>query len=210
MTIQKESLEARQNAMRNRVVKRNEALANRPFCISCNRRKSREDSVYCSRCTASGMVENLRDTLPGLPKEVMPRALNKSPMYPTLDTPKSDVTIQTSNMLTPPSPAEKIYTRSDAAKIIGVSPTTLMRWERGGKIPQPRKLAYGNQCAYTDEIVKAAQAYKESYYQPEHVVVPVTPGTPDQLRQTSRAIKIDRRIEKTVARKLGSLGRLLR
>lgn len=215
----KEILETKQEAMRLRRRKEREEqearLANRPKCIACKRRVARVDSPYCSRCTAKGMVNQLRDTLPGMPAQPPAQLVDNRSGYPPLThpiPPPPPLPLPVAETV-PPPPAEKYYTRTEVADIIGVSNMTLIRWERKGAIPQPQRVAHNNRCVYTKEMVDMALNYKNATYTPPPPPAPPpgTPGTPAALIRTSKvAAKFDRKLEKAVARRLGSLGRLFR
>lgn len=218
----KESLESRQEAMKIRIErdkqKKEEKLKSRPICISCNRRIAREGSPYCSRCTASGMVNNLRDTLPGLPTkevdvELLRRSVNTiSPQpdeYCVTENNGECVSTDPRCMHNQPEPAttKKVYTRSEVAKLLGVSASTLVRWEKKGVIPPPSRITHNNQCVYTEEMIEIGKKYKEASYLPP---ISTVPGSPGVLPRTVKSARIDRKLEKAVARRLGSVGRLLR
>ena len=49
---------------------------------------------------------------------------------------------------------DKFYSRTEAAKLVGVSQQALARWEKAGKVQAPKRLVRTNQRRYTDEDIK--------------------------------------------------------
>jgi len=188
----KGTLEDRQEEMRQRSQQqRNAEEATRVTCISCRTRKARDGSVYCSRCTASGMVNQLRNTLPGTvpPREEGHAALRFN---------KETHSIESFD-----PHQERTYSRTEVAEMLKVSAATIVRWEKKGVIPKPKRIPENNQCVYTKDMMDAIAKYKASEYTP-----PPAPGTPDVLPREVKAVKIDKHLEKAVARRLGSVRRL--
>jgi DNA-binding XRE family transcriptional regulator len=178
----------------------------RTVCISCKHRLARVNSPYCSRCTSEGLTNQLRDTLPNVIKPVLKIEVLSTPF-----TPIEKVYHKPANGKkdAPPQNSES-YTRSQAARIIGVSSTTLMRWERRGHIPQPMRVARNNECVYTGENIEAARKYMALEYHPEQVHTPAEPGTPATLASTvKKSVKVNKRLERVVATKIGRIGRLV-
>lgn len=212
MTLPKDQLELRQERMRARVQKQKEEkerrLNSRPLCISCNKRAARLNGPYCSRCTASGMVNNLRDTLPGLPTSTEIQETISDIQHSELlsNSPPPTSLMVHDEVQVPP---KDVFTRSQAAGILGISATTLLRWEKKGVIPTPRRFSHNNQCVYTKEMIEIASRYKNSVYVPPPSLAAPS-GTPEAIPRAVRIGKLDKSLEKAVARRLGSLGRLIR
>lgn len=196
------------------------ALANRPKCIACKRRYARQGQAYCSRCTATDFTNDLRDVLPGAITAAMDTLKCDTPelreQYRTGTLPPSIIVFEAPPVREEPqgfiSSESQIdlktvtYTRSQASEIIGVSPTTLLRWEKKGRIPMPARLVHTNHVLYTEEIIKAAVEYKNQQY-----VAPTTSSDTIQNPHVfnPKNIKLSRKIERTVANRMGNLGRRL-
>jgi excisionase family DNA binding protein len=61
---------------------------------------------------------------------------------------------------------ENRYTMSKAAKELGVSKSTLFRWEKDGKISAPKRLARTNSRVYTDDDIKRIREWKDKLKDP--------------------------------------------
>lgn len=99
------------------------------------------------------------------------------------------------------------YTRAQVARLLGVSPTTLMRWERKGYIPQPERVGGSaispGGTVYTEELVEAAKKFMSTQYHPEQAHTPAQDGTIQVLpRVVKKSIKLNRGLEKAVGRLL--------
>jgi DNA-binding transcriptional MerR regulator len=57
------------------------------------------------------------------------------------------------------APGTKTYSRRDLSDMFNVSPSTISRWERKGKIPQPVRIVHSNQYIYTEVHVDAIKSY---------------------------------------------------
>lgn len=192
----------------------------RTVCISCNRRVARQGSVFCSRCSGKELQNNLRDTLPGMPVERQDSPkVEKMETFSTGDPDESNVDLHSDEdnsdaplVLSPDAielqPGQKTYTRSQVAELLGISCTTLCRWERKGRIPQPLRMLHNKQCIYTDEIIQAAREYLNQSYVPPSTSGPTTPEG-RLIYASKKTIKINRRLEKAVASRLGFTRRFL-
>ena len=157
----------------------------RQVCSSCNRRIARRGSILCSRCTAKGMENNLRSTLPGM-------EIEKLDEFVPVEQEQVDI-------------EGKTYTRREVAQIVGVSPTSIIRWERKGVVPFPIKIAHSNKCVYTEDNLNAIKAYKEQVIHTQYV--PADPKSPQELaaKQVSqKTFKINKRLERVVSRAITS------
>src|SRR5208282_5571183 len=72
------------------------------------------------------------------------------------------------------------YNRRQVSKMLGVSQTSILRWEKKGKVPQPYKLAHSGQCVYTDENVEILRKYMTQTY-----VAPAPQLTDEQKKDRS-------------------------
>jgi transcriptional regulator with XRE-family HTH domain len=100
---------------------------------------------------------------------------------------------------------QKVYTRKQVARMLGVSSTTLCRWENKGKIPQPRRLMHSKQCLYTEEIVAAAKEYKNQEYIPPVNVSSAQSTVTGRLPfAIKKGMKVNRRLERAVANRIGT------
>lgn len=174
----------------------------RKKCIFCKRRWAREGTAYCSRCNAKDLINNLRDTLPGMPVQEKPTELDKHQeelLY--IDPEKRTKLVYADSVL---DEIKDGYSRAQVAEMIGVSCTTLCRWEKKGKIPQPKRLVHSNACIYSEEIVAAAREYKNQSYVPPSI--PAVPGTPDARLPfaAKKTLKVNRKLERVVATRIGT------
>jgi transcriptional regulator with XRE-family HTH domain len=208
------TLEERQKEMRSR---KKEAEAPKvvvqtsveklPRCITGCGRQARRGSDYCSRCSATKMVENLRDRLPGLPTDVIEQRVDEQEIEDVQEpTPDNRDASDPGNSI-PPNVHGTRYTRAQIAEIVGVSCTTLNRWEKKGRTPQPIRTTHNNQVLYTEEMLKAIIEYKNAEYVPPPVAS--IPGTPEAMspRTVNKSVKINKRMERAVARSISSIGR---
>lgn len=204
------SLAERQDEMRQRNSKQKQLEhENRPLCVAKCGRFARKNSPYCSRCSQETMMQSLRDTLPGENNE------ESIPIQTQLEVGVAEEEQFSEPDTLPPSPplppGTRTYTRAQAAKILGVSGTTLMRAERKGIIPQPTRLRHNNQCLYTDEMIEIYKKYMSETYVPD----PVDPSTSRSIssnpfnRPLKGRVKTGKAAEKTVARRI-NLGGTLR
>jgi transcriptional regulator with XRE-family HTH domain len=99
------------------------------------------------------------------------------------------------------------WTRSQVAKKLNVSPTTIMRWERKGVV-QPYFVPHSRTYHYTDEMVEAMRKHRDSFYQvqvqpQEKDQLPSKDKTAASLSKVAKAIKVNRSIDKMIARRFG-------
>jgi DNA-binding transcriptional MerR regulator len=94
-------------------------------------------------------------------------------------------------------PGVKYYNRREVALLIGVSPTTICRWEGKGATPPPFRVAHSNQLFYTEELVQKIKQYATLV---EQVRIPSNP-----IAQAARAVSnksLSRISEKAVSIKI--------
>lgn len=185
----------------------------RTVCINCRQRLARIGQVLCSRCTGEGLQQNLRSTLPGLPiiTEVKEKVDHGSTF--TSDISTSIRKIRSEPIPPPPSPpllpslsnGDVTYSRAQVCRMLGISGTTLSRWERKGKTPQPKRIVHNNQTVYTDSIITAIREYMSQEYTPPPGSSNI-PGTRTSTVSAKKTAKISRQAERAVANRLG-LGR---
>lgn len=101
---------------------------------------------------------------------------------------------------------KKVYARKQVASMLGISCNTISRWERKGKVPQPRRTIHNNQCLYTEENIQAIKEYKEREYIPPTDIMSQT-GAAALPRVIKRTPKSNKRMERVVAGRVGSLGK---
>jgi DNA-binding transcriptional MerR regulator len=60
----------------------------------------------------------------------------------------------------------KKYSTKQVLRIVGIGRTTLLRWLRAGKVPEPRRTAWGglNARVFADRDVERVRKYKERFY----------------------------------------------
>lgn len=91
------------------------------------------------------------------------------------------------------------YTRRQLSDMLDVSPSTISRWERKGKIPPPIRIVHSNQYIYTDKHVEEAKKYQALVEEFRS-----TPASPlSQAGRTMNSSKFSRRVEKVVASRIG-------
>lgn len=137
----------------------------RPLCANCQRRICRRGSALCSRCTVRGIERTLRDTLPGM--EVEEKQIEKPSEWvgreilSHTEKPKNTIINEIQEVI---DPTQLRFNRRQVAKILGVSPTSIYRWEIKGAVPMPKKMSRTGQCFYTEDDIKTLQAYKDESY----------------------------------------------
>lgn len=215
----KGNLEARQAEMRARMAQQTQKCANK----DCTH-QARKGQAYCSRCTTKAIQEKLRDTLPGVISAATPKPVaettgdGRGPSE--LEQNKDDARTDTENVhVSPslsnePSPVEitgKQYTRKEAAKLIGIGYTTLMKWEKKG-VCRPRHIAFGNKYIYSEDEIEKARVYKNSEIPFDPTSPSTTEGTPRAgtldsfAKQRGAKFALGKKVEKSVAKQLGSIG----
>jgi MerR-like DNA binding protein len=187
----------------------------REKCIFCKRRWARLGQVYCSRCSGKDHVNNLRDVLPGLlvpPQDELEGITRPDRSISVVHVPIKEVkleidmpTLEVESETITSLDGQKVYTRKQASKMVGVSSTTLCRWENKGKIPQPRRLVHSKQVLYTEELIAIAKEYMSQEYIPPASVSP-TPSTPTGRLPFAikKGMKVNRRLERAVANRIGA------
>ena len=163
----------------------------RTVCIACNRRVARIDDVFCSRCSGRGLAEKLRDPLPGQEiseevKEVHPSSLHA----PTF---KEEL-----------MEGDRPLSRRDVSRLLGVSPTTIGRWERKGYVSPAKRYPYSNQCLYTHEQVNEIKQFMMQNYVAQEARIESQENAPREKGSRPRPTSINRRLERMVARSLNS------
>jgi len=60
----------------------------------------------------------------------------------------------------------KKYSMKQVLRIVGISRTTLLRWLKAGKVPEPPRTAWGgfNARVFTDSDIERVREYKERFY----------------------------------------------
>jgi MerR-like DNA binding protein len=99
------------------------------------------------------------------------------------------------------------YTRKQVSRMVGVSPTTICRWEAKGATPLPKRFAHNNQLIYTDEIVAAIKEYANQVV--DGFAAPSTVRTPQELAAKGvgkKTFKINKRLEKVVSLRINQTG----
>lgn len=96
------------------------------------------------------------------------------------------------------APGTKTYTRREVSEIFDISPSTISRWERKGKIPLPIRVVHSNQYIYTDKHIEEIKKYIELVD-----LFQSTPATPlSQAGKTMTSKSISRRLERAVASRI--------
>lgn len=196
-------LQLLQDEMKRRAIPVNEPPVepSKPKCTATGcTRFARKNSILCSRCTIKSVEANLRDTLPGLENEV----ITNEPFIastPTIQSPKPEA----SKTETPIDASKGYYTRKQVAKLLGVSPTSICRWEVKGKTPPPKRQVYNNQLVYTEAHV---QLLKE--FMTQQVTIDLVPAPERQRAQAAKGVakktfKLSKGLERTVASRLGRM-----
>lgn len=166
-------------------------LQNRPLCSNNCGRYAREGSTLCSRCSFKDVEANLRDVLPGLSP---PPASQVKGFLQSTPSPSNgpDPVIEDGSI--------KQYTRPQVAKILGVRPNTLARWEKKGKTPAPVKIVHSGQYLYSQELVNHLKEYVTLR---EHVIHPVVNPTVKAAKEVQgKVFKPNKRLERTVSSRL--------
>ena len=169
-----------------------------PLCSHCKHRVCRKGSSLCSRCTGKSIQQELRSTLPGL--EV------KRDIIPLRQVKQEEVVFPTATILQ--DAQGKHYSRKEVATLLGVSPTSICRWEQKGKTQLPVKLMRTGQLIYTEEHLAKL---KEFMSQVEIVHYEQKPDNPENQQEkaakivTKKVFKINKGIERAVASRLGRL-----
>ena len=159
------------------------------LCTICNHRRARQGTTICSRCSFKKVRESLRDTLPGMSVTNQTQDLEEGEEQ-QIEDPNNRVTEVI-------APGQHQYTRKQVADMIGVSPTTISRWEAKGATPLPRRLAHNNQYVYTDDLVHQILDYAEKQLQVQR--------TPIE-RAARRSARSFGKAERAVATRIKSIG----
>lgn len=219
-------LQLLQDEMKRRAIPVNEPPVepSKPKCTATGcTRFARKNSILCSRCTIKSVEANLRDTLPGLEMESglkvefspagnLPLEDFKLDYNKRVDTAIVTSTLskeQALDLLTIKnqvhSESKGYYTRKQVAQLLGVSPTSICRWEIKGKTPPPKRQVYNNQLVYTEAHV---QLLKE--FMTQQVTIDLVPAPERQRAQAAKGVakktfKLSKGLERTVASRLGRM-----
>lgn len=202
------------------------------LCSHCQRRVCRRGSTLCSRCTGKTIQQELRSVLPGMEvkKEELPlrqtnwkakRAPNSDYIYAGVQegmraatsTPEYVDQEHTGSFAL--TPGVKVYTRREVATLLGVSPTSICRWEQKGKTPPPVKIVRTGQLIYTEEHLTKLKEFMSQvvivHHEPKLVS---TEGQQEVAAKitTKKVFKLHKGIERVVASRLGrmsGLGKLI-
>lgn len=168
------------------------------------KRVARKGKPFCSRCTMIGKTEELRDALPGMTRSEAKIATFKE-VYGTEAKERNVVVVEDPNVTSTVFVQSKqdYYTRRQVCIKVGVSPTTLQRWERKGYVPMPMKVAHSGQLLYTDELIQKITEYKNLAFTPQVQNTANQAPSPGRFRPTGKGkFTIGKKVEKTVARNL--------
>lgn len=157
------------------------------LCSICNQRQARRNSVNCSRCSVSRLKQELRSTLPMEPD---PNQMN------LFVEPIEEIEDAANPITQIIQPGEKQYTRNYIAQAIGVSPSSIARWEKKGATPMPFRLP-DLTYIYTEEIFHKIIDYAE--LQKQHQRSPIE-------RAAKLSSKSFGRAERAVARTIRNFG----
>ena len=58
----------------------------------------------------------------------------------------------------------KVYTVSEVAKRLGISPSTIKNWERTGYIPRARRVKLNRVRVYTESQIQTIEEYIRANY----------------------------------------------
>lgn len=250
------------------------SMAGKPLCSHCHRRVCREGSALCSRCTGKEIIQDLRDTLPGLEvkdtwKAV--RAPNSTYIYAGVQegqraatsTPEHIGTICTmpehgkciittlgissdedirlfgngwhhrdcvyvpeeedgkpvdsnlsvnSTATTAPkaeavSAGRVVYrTRNETAALLGISATSICRWEQKGKTPRPVQFTRGGPLYYSEEHIQKMREHMS-----QTLVIHQQGTSENQQEKAAKVVakkvfKVNKGLERAVAMRLGRSG----
>ena len=166
----------------------------RVICSICNRRVVRKGSNRCSRCTLTNQFSSLRSTLPGAIEQ-------KQPVYaPPTDPPPPMESIQL--------PEGRTYNRKEVSLILGVSQTSIMRWERKGKTRMPLQHVASGKIIYTEEHLQELRTFMTQVQQIQQQAQPSEPAAQKQAAAKTigrKTFKLNRGLERAVAGRLGRL-----
>ena len=178
-----------------------------PLCSHCKRRVCRRGSPFCSRCTATGVQSELRDVLPGMEVKQSPIVVVEGKAIPIVNVELEEVNVifPTEQLLQD----QKYYTRKEVSKLLGVSPTSICRWEQKGKTPPPIKIVRTGQLLYTEEHLAKLKEYMSQVVIVEHQPRPNTPENQqhDAAKvMTKKVFKMNKGLERAVTLRLGRGG----
>src|SRR5208282_4179551 len=184
-------------------------MPDKPLCSHCKRRVCREGTALCSRCTGTGIQEELRDVLPGMEikREIIPMRITSATVHPTesykyhLPAPVEQVVIVKDDTKV------NYYTRREVANMIGTSSTSICRWEQKGRTPRPIQFTRNGPLYYSEEHVQKLRDYKNTIPIQQH-----KPNTPENQQDNAskfaakKTFKLNRGLERAVATRLGRGG----
>lgn len=196
-------------------------VVNKPLCSHCKRRVCRKGSALCSRCTGTGIQTELRDALPGM--EVQKHEVIKFPVVEVTSVEVNGQQIPNENLefdnisqqdatvdyIASLDPTGKYYTRRQVAQILGVSTTSICRWEQKGKTPQPMKVVRTGQLFYSEEHLEKLKEFMNTVVIVQHQPRPETPENQQHDAAkfvAKKTFKLNRGIEKAVSLQLGRGG----
>ena len=173
-------------------------------CVCCNHHVARRGSTLCSRCTQKGQIQKLRSTLPGVEP---PELLHTRP-DPVPDTPSEDnqLQLEIEAPVVTALPEGNTYNRKQVSKILGVSQTSICRWEKKGKTRPPLKHLASGKYIYTEEHLQELKKFITTFEQVQYA-----PPTEDQQKQTvaksigRKSFKLSRGLERAVSARLGRM-----
>ena len=202
------NLEDLQQVMQEKGVVLEKPAVIRTVCIGCNRRVARINDVFCSRCSTKTLIQKNRDVIEENVVEAKPAGYMPPPSTPPPNMPPGYMPPPAS----PPPDALQVlsgveqFSRRDVAKLIGVSPTSISRWEAKGLIPAAKRFAFSNQCLYTREQVEQIRAFKEQQYVVRDAGKPAERIERVKLNPRLRAGSASKSLEKLVARQMSGMG----
>ena len=184
-------------------------MSDKPLCSHCKRRVCREGTALCSRCTGTGIQEELRDVLPGMEikREIIPMRITSATVHPTesykyhLPAPVEQVVIVKDDTKV------NYYTRREVANMIGTSSTSICRWEQKGRTPRPIQFTRNGPLYYSEEHVQILREYKNTV-----TINQPRPATPENQQHDAakfvakKTFKLNRGLERAVATRLGRGG----
>lgn len=183
----------------------------RTVCVSCNRRVARLNDVFCSRCSTKSLMQQNRDSVEGLVDDAKPIE-DSSIISDNMDSANFNSNPYPPPSTPPPAPLEVLanqeqFSRRDVSKIIGVSSTTIGRWEAKGLIPAAKRFAFSNQCLYTKDQVEQIKQFKKQMYAIREANTPAEHVERIKLNPKLRAGSVSKKLERLVARSMSGQSR---
>jgi hypothetical protein len=97
------------------------------------------------------------------------------------------------------------FTRRQVCQMFNIRPGTLSRWEKKGKVILPIKLVHNNQYVYTEANIESIKKFLTQQVDLTQTIQEKA-STIDQAAKTKSAFRLNKRVERVVTSKLGSLG----